>query len=324
MREIILILGALIALACGAPPDERSESEDQARSKTPSANAALPAAVSPFPAGLTGTLAFESDREGRPRIYTIDLSTGKITRLTQGGEWRDENPRWSPDGKRIAFASTRQSSSFDIFVMNADGTSIERLTDNPAIEHDPTWDSDGRSIIFSGERDGRGELYRVWLGSRRVVRLTDGINRAIMPAVSPDGNSVSWAGQTIRYFQIHVRGVSDIGGNSVQLTSGEPACRPAWSPDGQQVTYVLGEDPSRLGIVSVATKEARTLFKHPKLWLYYPAFSRDARHVAFAVSPEHHRGEDWDLAIISTAAPDSSFQRLTAGPGNDRLPDWKP
>ncbi len=34
--------------------------------------------------------------------------------------------------------------------------------------------------------------------------------------------------------------------------------------------------------------------------------------------------KDWDLAIISTAAPDSSFQRLTAGPGNDRLPDWKP
>jgi TolB protein len=324
MRKVILVLGIVSALACGTEPDSRNDGGDQSRAKTGGGPASLPSAVVPFPGGLKGTLVFESDRDGRPKIYTLDLSNGKVAPLTESGDWRDESPKWSPDGKRIAFASTRQGSNFDIFIMNADGSGVERLTDNPAIEHDPVWDPDGRSIIFSGERDGRGELYRVWLESRRVVRLTDGINRAIMPAVSPDGKSVSWAGQTIRYFQIHVRGVSDFRSDSVQLTSGEPACRPAWSPDGQQITYVLGEDPSRLGILSIATKESRTLFKHPKLWLYYPAFSRDAQHVAFSVSPEHHRGEDWDLALISAAAPDTSFQRLTVGPGNDRLPDWKP
>jgi TolB protein len=283
----------------------------------------LPAAVSPFPKGLSGTLVFESDRDGRPKIYTIDLSNGRVRRLTEGADWRDEHPRWSPDGTRITFASTRHG-SFDIFVMNADGSGVQRLTDHSAIEHDPTWAPDGRSIIFSGERDGRGELYRVWPDTKKIDRLTAGFDRAIMPAVSPDGRSVSYAGQTIRYFQIHVWDASGANAGTVQFTSGEPACRPAWSPDGQQIAYVLGEDPSRIGVMSVATKEARTLFRHPKLWLYYPAYSPDGRTLAFSVSPEHHRGEDWDLALVSTASPDGSFQRLTSGPGNDRLPHWRP
>jgi TolB protein len=316
MRQIAVAVGILAVVACGRQPDG---SEGAVSTTAP-----LPTIVSPFPAGLSGTIVFQSDRAGRPGIYTLELATGKIARLSVGADSRDENPHWSPDGRRIAFASTREGGNFDIFVMNADGTAVERLTDSPADEHDPTWDPDGRSIVFSGERDGRGELYRVWLASRRVVRLTNGLDRAIMPSVSPDGQLISWAGQTIRYFQIHLRRVNDLNGDSIQLTSGEPACRPVWSPDGQQIVYVLGQDPSRLGILSVANRESRTLFQHPTLWLYYPVFSPDAKHVAFSVSPEHHRGEDWDLAVISTASPESSFQRLTMGSGNDRVPDWKP
>jgi Tol biopolymer transport system component len=339
MRKVALVL-LFAALACRQPED-RSAGQDRQLPATPPAQQAgsgtapavsatpqpppappLPTAVSPFPEGMSGTLVFESDREGRPKIYTLDLANGRVRRLTEGSEWRDEHPRWSPDGKRITFASTRHG-SFDIFVMNADGTGAERLTDHEAIEHDPTWAPDGRSIVFSGERDGRGELYRVWPDTKKVDRLTAGFDRAIMPAVSPDGRSVSYAGQTVRYFQIHVADAGGAATETVQMTSGEPACRPAWSPDGQQIAYVLGQDPSRLGVMSVATKEARTLLSHPKLWLYYPSYSPDARHLAFSVSPEHHRGEDWDLAVVSTASPESSFQRLTVGPGNDRLPHWR-
>ena len=44
--------------------------------------------------------------------------------------------------------------------------------------------------------------------------------------------------------------------------------------------------------------------------------------IAFSVSPQHHQGEDWDLAVIN--ADGTGFRKLTTGPGNDRLPDWKP
>ena len=67
----------------------------------------------------------------------------------------------------------------------------------------------------------------------------------------------------------------------------------------------------------------RVLFEDTKLWSYYPDYSPDGRYVAFSVSPEHHQGEDWDLALMDLQKP-GQFVRLTAGPGNDRVPDWRP
>ena len=61
---------------------------------------AQPAAVSPFPAGMSGTIAFQSDSRsasnpnGRVRLYTINLANGAITALGTGGDWDDEQPRW--------------------------------------------------------------------------------------------------------------------------------------------------------------------------------------------------------------------------------------
>ena len=47
-----------------------------------------------------------------------------------------------------------------------------------------------------------------------------------------------------------------------------------------------------------------------------------AAQLAFSVSPAHHEGEDWDLAVMTIDG--GGYQKLTAGPGNDRVPDWKP
>jgi Tol biopolymer transport system component len=82
----------------------------------------------------------------------------------------------------------------------------------------------------------------------------------------------------------------------------------------------MGE-PSQLEAVSL--KGLRVLHADKKLWSYYPDYSPDGRLVAFSVSPEHHAGEDWDLAIMDLQKS-GQFTRLTAGRGNDRVPDWRP
>jgi dipeptidyl aminopeptidase/acylaminoacyl peptidase len=174
-----------------------------------------PAIAQPFPAGLTGTLAFQSDRpapdnpDGRSHIFTIDLATGSIRQLTSGRNHHDSDARWSPDGTKIAFKSTR-SGNWDLYVMGADGTNVTRITEHPAADHDPRWMPDMQSLIFSSERDSRSDLYRVWLKDRRVDRLTNHfVGRAIMPNVSADGRSVAFAAQTLQRlqfweFQVHV------------------------------------------------------------------------------------------------------------------------
>jgi Tol biopolymer transport system component len=293
-----------------------------------------PQLVSPFPTGLTGTLLFQSDLrgpdnpEGRTRIYTLDLARGSVTVLTTGRDHRDENPRWSPDGTRIAFKSNRGGNTYDIYVMDASGGNAVRVTDHPANDHDPAWMPDGQSLIFASERDSRSDLYRVWLADRRVDRLTRNfVGRAIMPNVSPDGRSVAFAAQTLARlqfweFQVHVLDLAS--GKTHALDNSGGACWPAWSPDGRTLANVLlATEPSTIQIRGADGSGARTLRADPSRWQYYPDWSRDGRLLALSVSPAHHEGEDWDLAIAS-AEGSRPYQRLTTGPGNDRLPDWRP
>ena len=70
-------------------------------------------------------------------------------------------------------------------------------------------------------------------------------------------------------------------------------------------------------------RAAGSLLEDERLWSYYPDYSPDGRWLAFSVSPEHHRGEDWDLALTDARKP-GTVTRLTSGPGNDRVPDWRP
>ncbi len=294
----------------------------------------VPQVVATFPKGLTGTLAFQSDiagpdnPQGRTRIYTLDLATGATRVITRGRDHRDENPRWSPDGTRIAFKSNRGANTYDLYVMDADGDNIVRVTDHPANDHDPAWMPDGQSLVFSSERDSRSDLYRVWLSDRRVERLTRNfVGRAIMPNVSPDGRSVAFAAQTLARlqfweFQVHVLDLAT--GRSRALDNSGGACWPAWSPDGHSLANVLlATEPSTIQIRAAGGHGARPLPGERPLWHYYPEWSPDGRWLTMSVSPAHHEGEDWDLAI---APADGSRppQRLTTGPGNDRLPDWKP
>jgi TolB protein len=291
-----------------------------------------PQAVSPWPSGLTGTLVFQSDMrapdnpDGRNHIFTIDLATGTTRQLTSGRNHHDQHPKWSPDGRRISFVSSR-SGSFDLYVMNADGTNVTRVTDHPANDYDPIWMPDGQSMIFSSERDSRSDLYRVWLADRRVDRLTHHfVGRAIMPSVSPDGKLVAFAAQTLQRlnfweFQVHILDLAT--GKTRPLDNSGGACWPSWSPDGRQLANVLlAKEPSALQVRNADGSGARTVAPDSKRWHYYPDWSKDGNWIAFSVSPQHHQGEDWDLAV---AAPDGSrYQRLTTGAGNDRLPDWKP
>ena len=293
----------------------------------------LPSSVSPFPKGLSGMLVFQSDRPGpdnpsaRNHLFTIDLASGAVRQLTEGATHHDQNPRWSPDGRRIAFKSTRAGGQYDVYVIDWDGSNLTRITDHPANDHDPVWMPDGQSLIFSSERDSRSDLYRVWLADRRVQRLTHHfVGRAIMPSVSPDGRYVAFAAQSLQRlqfwdFQVHILDLAT--GKTRGLDAPGGTCWPGWSPDGKLIANVsLGEEPSRLQIRTPEGGNARELRPDPKRWHYYPDWSKDGSLIAFSVSPEHHQGEDWDLAIV---APDGSrYQRLTTGPGNDRVPDWKP
>jgi TolB protein len=76
----------------------------------------------------------------------VDVETGRTRRLTRHAAY-DEQPDWSPDGRRIAFASAR-TGSFDVYAMNADGSEVRRVVGGPDDEREPAWSPDGTMIAF--------------------------------------------------------------------------------------------------------------------------------------------------------------------------------
>jgi len=79
---------------------------------------------------------------------------------------------WSPDGSRIAFHAATLSGDYDIYVIDANGANVTRLTQNAARDRFPTWTPDGR-IAFTTDRDGDDEVYVMNSDGTGLVRLTN-------------------------------------------------------------------------------------------------------------------------------------------------------
>lgn len=113
----------------------------------------------------------------RGHLFVVEVETGKATQITYGDDWDDLTPRFSPDGRRIAFVSDRSSApgeyetwKSDIWVVSAAGGEPERLTSNPFVDDGPEWSPDGRRIAWLGHPT-EAEYARVCISPSDVLNV---------------------------------------------------------------------------------------------------------------------------------------------------------
>lgn len=236
----VLLLTTLLLCGSNVTPRGRINSSYKNSLRLRAAPAVVPAAQ----VSGNGLIAFSADEQ----IYIMDAGGGPATRLTNSPPFvLNRYPAFSPDGSRLAFTrDDNNQSDHALYLMDLDGSNLQRLTTSSVALGEPSWSPDGSKIAFvrgydmtyGGEANSTScgqEIYVIDLVMGLEMNLTHG-EGGTDPTWSPDGTQIAFSSARNDSYDIYKMAAD--GSMVKRLTDAEWAeAEPAWSPDGTKIAF---------------------------------------------------------------------------------------
>jgi TolB protein len=194
-------------------------------------------------------LAYVSFENRLSGIYIQRVRTGE-RRLISQRAGVNQAPAFSPDGNRLALTLSGSGGNLDIWLLDLATQQLTRLTDDPAVDTEPTWSTDGKSIYFTSDRAGGPQIYKIDIANpRRVQRVSFGSGYVARPRVSPDGTKLAFVTREGSNYRIAVQ---DLASGTVSVLShGSLDESPSFAPNGATIIYA-GRDGAIGSLQSVS------------------------------------------------------------------------
>jgi TolB protein len=289
-----------------SPTDSESPTDSGATEQpTDTATATVPPPTSAV------SVAFYAVRNNQADIFTIPPAGGKLTNITGDGP-PDSDPKWSPDGRRIAFDSRRDGQR-NIWIFEFDGSFNQLTHDTGANNAFPTWSPDGQHIAFvhDGEIwvmnsiDGR-DAHALTAGADDS-RPTWGENGQILFHRTTPGNHEIWTVPADGSADARVLIAIDAGGGR----------QPSWSPDGSKIAYTkVVSGVLRIVVADAEGGSQKVITPGSPCPCQFPTWSPDGKRIAFS------GGTSKKEQIFVVAATGGTPKRITDGQGQNLAPGW--